>query len=112
MSCIVWLFLSHFPPFPPTFPHFPPFPPISPHFSGAGYITGTLLGILPPTLSGYFLRPHLAPPVRPETAHAPATSAVMREVQQDPAMGALLLTIGGALSAMRAQCNYLGVWPY
>ena len=20
--------------------------------------------------------------------------------------------IGGALSAVRAQCNYLGVWPY
>ena len=21
-------------------------------------------------------------------------------------------TLGGALSAVRAQCNYLGVWPY
>ena len=30
-----------------------------------------------------------APPVGPETAHAPAASAMMRPVQQDPAMGAL-----------------------
>ena len=49
---------TSFPPisshFPLISPHFPPFPPISPIFPGTGYITGTLLGILPPTSSGYF----------------------------------------------------------
>ena len=44
-------FPPHFPPFPPISPHFPPFPPI---FPGTGYIADTLLGILPPTSSGYF----------------------------------------------------------
>ena len=39
------------PHFPLISPHFPPFPPA---FLGTGYITGTLLGILPPTSSGYF----------------------------------------------------------
>ena len=24
----------------------------------------------------------------------------------------ILLALGGALSAVRAQCNYLGIWPY
>ena len=27
-------------------------------------------------------------------------------------MNSVLLALGGALSAWRAQCNYLGVWPY
>ena len=55
-----WVMLWKWPPphFPPPFPpHFPPFPPIFPHsppiFPGAGYITGTLLSILPSTWSGY-----------------------------------------------------------
>ena len=26
--------------------------------------------------------------------------------------GELRWFLGGALSAVRAQCNYLGVWPY
>ena len=38
-------------PFPPIFPHFPPFAPM---FLDTGYITGTLLGIFPPTSFGYF----------------------------------------------------------
>ena len=44
-------FPPHFPLFSPISPHFPPFPPI---VLGTGYISGTLLGILPPTSSGYF----------------------------------------------------------
>ena len=41
-------------------------------------------------------------------------------LQHEFSLGALLylppdlhvVGIGGALSAVRAQCNYLGVWPY
>ena len=45
-TAALWL-----PPPPPITHHFPPFSTI---FPGTGYITGTLLGILPPTSSGYF----------------------------------------------------------
>ena len=48
----------HNTPFPPISPYFPLISPIShslsPIFLGTGYITGTLLGIYPPTSSGYF----------------------------------------------------------